>query len=185
MTRQRGFTLVEMVISLAITALLLLGFGSVISTGRAGSTSANAWMDLDEKLQRLERRIIEEVRWASVVGEDTNTNLVLDEGEDRNGNGRLDSDWRVGPDSITFNRVMADGNPTLPVTYRLSAGAIERVAMVDPAGTLATTIMVRDVLRFDTEQSGASVTVRLRFRSELAGGKAVERQRTFTVRARN
>jgi type II secretory pathway component PulJ len=181
--RTGGFTLLEIAIGLTIALLLLLGFKSLVATG--SSTGANAWTDADEKLRNLERQIVEELKTASIVGEDINGNRLLDAGEDRNGNGRLDSDWRVTPDSITFNRVLADGQLTLPITYRLSGSDIERIVMTNTAGSRSRALVARDAVAFAVAQHGNTVAITAQFQERTRAGKTIERQRTFDVTPRN
>ena len=183
--RARGFTRLDMVISVTIATLLLLGFHSLAATGRDRSTRTHAWMDVDDELVRLQRQIVEELQGASIVGEDINGNLTIDAGEDGNGNGRLDSDWRVTADSITFNRVLADGKLTLPITYRLSGSDIERIVMTSTTGSRSRALVARGAMAFAIAQNGNTVALTARFQQRTPGGETIERQRTFDVRARN
>ena len=172
-------------IGLAITVLLLLGFKSLVATGQEGSTKSDAWTEVDEKLSRLGRQIVEELKSASIVGEDINGNRLLDVGEDRNGNGRLDSDWRVTAESITFNRVLADGQMTLPITYRLTGTDIVRIAMNDTAGSRSRALVVHGATAFALAQNGNSVALTARFQGRTRAGKTIERQKIFDVTPRN
>jgi hypothetical protein len=172
-----------MVIGLSVAVLLLLGFKSLVATGTSKST--DAWTDADEKLSLLGRQVVEELKSASIVGEDTNGNRLLDAGEDRNGNGRLDSDWRVTAESITFNRVLPDGQMTLPITYRLTGTDIERIAMNDTAGSRSRALVVGGAMAFAVAQNGNTVVITARFRERTRAGKTIERQRIFDVTPRN
>ena len=180
-SRTGGFTLLEVVISLTITVLFLtVGLPSLVPTGQDSSTSTKTWTDADDKLVRLGRQMVEELKRASIVGEDLNGNRLLDAGEDGNGNGRLDSDWRVTAESITFNRVLADGQLTLPITYRLVGTDVARIVMTSTAGRRTRALVARGAVAFAIAQHGNSVALSARF-EERSGGKTIERQRTFDV----
>ena len=174
-----------MVIGLLIAVLLLLGFKSLAATGQESPKSTDAWTEVDEKLSCLGRQVVEELKSASIVGEDKNGNRLLDAGEDRNGNGRLDSDWRVTAESITFNRVLADGQMTLPITYRLTGTDIERIAMNDTAGSRSRALVVGGAMAFAVAQNGNTVVITARFQERTRAGKTIERQRIFDVTPRN
>lgn len=184
-SRTGGFTLLEMVISLTITVLLLVGLKSLAPTEQDGSTSTKTWTDVDDKLVCLGRQMVEELKCASMVGEDLNGNRVLDAGEDRNGNGRLDSDWRVTAESITFNRVLADGQLTLPITYRLVGTDVERIVMTSTAGSRTRALVARGAMAFAVAQNGNTVVLTAQFQESARGGKIIERKRSFDVSPRN
>jgi type II secretory pathway component PulJ len=183
--RTGGFTLLEIAIGLTIVLLLLLGYRSLVATGGDSSKSTDAWTEVDEKLSLLGRQVVEELKSASIVGEDINGNRMLDAGEDRNGNGRLDSDWRVTAESITFNRVLPDGQMTLPITYRLNGTDIERIAMKDTAGSRSRSLVVAGVTAFAVAQNGNTVILTARFQGRTRDGKTIERHRIFDVTPRN
>ena len=181
-----GFSLLEVVISLTITVLLLVvGLSSLGPTGQDSSTSTKTWTDVDDMLVCLGRQMVEELKCASIVGEDLNGNRLLDASEDGNGNGRLDSDWRVTPESITFNRVLADGLLTLPITYRLVGTDVERIVMTSTAGSRTRALVTRGAQAFAVAQSGNTVVVTARFQERTRDGKTIERQRSFDVSPTN
>ena len=45
-------------------------------------------------------------------------------------NGRLERDWDVSPQALTFNRLQPDATFALPVTYRLTGQTVERVTII-------------------------------------------------------
>src|SRR5262245_61904181 len=61
--RTGGFTVLEMVIGLVVAVLLLLGFKSLVATGDS-SKSTDAWTEVDEKLSRLGRQVVDELKTA-------------------------------------------------------------------------------------------------------------------------
>jgi hypothetical protein len=174
------------VIGLTIATLVLLVLRSLVSPSRdsSPSTDNDKWSDVDEKLVRFQRQIVEELKDASVAGEDINGNRQLDAGEDKNGNGRLDSDWRVTAASITFNRVLADGQVTLPITYRQSGTGIERIVMNNTAGSRSRALVAHGVVAFAVAQNGSSVALSALFEATTRGGKTIQRQKIFEVRTR-
>lgn len=185
-SRIGGFTLLEVVISLTITVLLLMvGVTSLGPTEQDSTTSTKTWTDADDKLVRLGRQMVEELKCASFLGEDLNGNRLLDAGEDGNGNGRLDSDWRITPNSITFNRVLADGLLTLPITYRLVGTDVERVVMTSTAGTRTRALVALGAQAFAVAQNGNSVVLTARFQDRTRDGKTIARQRSFDLSPRN
>jgi len=174
-----------MVISLTITALVLVGLRALLAKEQDSSTPTKTWMDVDDKLVCLGRQMVEELKCASMVGEDLNGNRVLDAGEDRNGNGRLDSDWRVTAESITFNRVLADGQLTLPISYRLVGTDVERVVMTSTAGSRTRALVARGAMAFAVAQNGNTVVLTAQFQERTRDGKIVDRKRSFDVSPRN
>jgi type II secretory pathway component PulJ len=180
-----GFSIVELTIAAALLSLLLgVVFSSMQATQKASKTVTRG-MDGSRVVETAMRRITEELRSATFVGEDVNNNDVLDSGEDRNGNGRLDADWAVTANSITFNRCMPGNTFSLPVTYRRVGSTLERVAMQSAGGALITTVLARNVDAFAVTAVNSRITITLRVRIPDAGGKTIDRERTAVITPRN
>jgi Tfp pilus assembly protein PilW len=183
--RSHGFTIVEVAVGGAILSTLLFALVSTLLSTQKASSSATRTMDVSEVLRGATRRITEELRSSSRVGEDTNENSTLDAGEDTNGNGRLDSDWQVTSTSVTFNRYMLGSVFSLPITYRLTGTDLERVVMEDPSGTTAVTVIARSVSAFTVTDTGGRVSILLRVARPTPGGGTLQKERTAVIMPRN
>jgi prepilin-type N-terminal cleavage/methylation domain-containing protein len=160
-SRCSGFTLIELAISLAITGVMAYVVNTTILTMYRASGTTTREIDLTESLRVTMRPVSDELRSASRTGEDGNGNKTLEADEDRNGNGRLDADWNLTATSLRFNRYVGDGKYSLPITYRLNNGRIERVQMMDVTGRSITTSIARGVTSFKITDASPRVTIEL------------------------
>lgn len=183
--RMRGFTLPEVITVVAILGFLFLVLGMTLQTGQRATKQTDRDMDVTEDIRRVLRRMLEDLRTASRTGEDTNNNSVMDDGEDENGNGRLEADWNVTLDNLTFNRLLPDGTFSLPITYKLNGEDLVREAMVNVGGAKASAVIVRRVTMFKVEEVGLKMRITLEIRKPGAGGSETREQRTVTVVPRN
>ncbi len=183
--RMRGFTLAEVTTVMAILGFVFLILGMTLQTGQQAAKQTNRDMDVTQDIRRTLRRMLEDIRTASRTGEDTNNNMVLDVGEDENGNGRLEDDWMLAVDKLTFNRLIPDGTFSLPITYKLNGEDLVREDLVNVGGAKASAVIVRWVKEFQVQEVGLKVTIRLEIRKRSADGSETREQRTVTVVPRN
>jgi prepilin-type N-terminal cleavage/methylation domain-containing protein len=172
----RGFTLVEMVIVAAIVPIVL---GAVFMIARNFSdirSEAAEAVIVTEKLRTSLRKISDELRTSSKTAEAE---------EDLNGNGRLDADWALTPTSITFNRMLPDGTYSLPITYRLVNGNLERRWMSTATGPTHTTVIARSVASFSVTEASPQLTIAMVVSVTKPGGKVETESSSITVVQRN
>lgn len=181
----RGITMVEVTVGSAILMTLLLALGSTLLSTQRATDSAHRVMDVSDALRQTMRRITEDLRSGTRVGEDRNKNGTLDSEEDTNGNGRLESDWNVTSTSVTFNRFMPGNAFSLPITYRLTGTNLERVAMQNPSGQTAVAVIARSVSAFEVSDAGERVSILLRITRATPGGGTVEKERVAVIMPRN
>jgi type II secretory pathway component PulJ len=181
---EAGFTLLEISISMVLLVTILYVINTTLFTGNKASSSTSVLMDFSDKLRITASRISDDVRAASRDAEDTDHDGALTQGEDTNNNGRLDSDWSVTGNSIRFNRLMADGTYSLPITYRLNGTHLERVTMTKPDGTEVVTTLTTDVTNFTVSEMLPRVTFQMTISKRL-DGRLVSRSNSFTVTPRN
>ena len=184
MRAQAGMTMVEMVVGALLATILFAAVAATLQSGRDTSTNANAEIDVNERMANVLRDIAEDLRTASRKGEDTNDNGVLDAGEDANGNGRLEDDWAVTATSITFNRVLATRQCSLPITYRRNGSAVERLEPVSPGGAMRGTVIARNVTAFTVTDTG-EITVLLALSYPGTFGTTVDRSQSIAITPRN
>jgi len=129
-SRRRGFTLVELVVSSGICAVVL-GLGAVLSS-RAQQDANASYIRTRLKISSTEATdlMVRELQLATLTGEDANGNGVLDSGEDTNRNGRLDADWSLADggvaNAITFNLPVNGWLWSGPITYFVNNGVLTR-----------------------------------------------------------
>jgi len=179
-----GFTLLEISISMVLLITILYVINTTLFAGKKASNTTSAVMDFSDKLRIVASRISDDLRAAGRDGEDTDQDGVLSQGEDKNNNGRLDSDWAVTANSITFNRLMADGTYSLPITYRLNNGRLERVTMTKADGTEIVSTVTSGVTNFTVSETLPRVTFQMTI-SKRVDGRLVSRSNSFTVIPRN
>ncbi len=142
MRRDRGFTIVEMVLS---SAIFLVMFGAAVIAligDQRAERVLTAQIGPEMRARDALERLSAELRMAGVRGEDRNDNGQMDDGEDVNENGRFDSDWNLADGTIDqvdlkFNRridfedheegTCASGVYSSPVRYFLDRGVLVRV----------------------------------------------------------
>ena len=183
--RQSGFTLIEMLIASAVVPIMLAAIYMTLTRISTLQDSAGGAITVTEKMRNSLRRIADELRTSSTAGEDANDNGVLDVGEDLNNNGRLESDWTTSSSSVTFNRMQPDGTFTLPITYRLRNGQLERVLTVTANGETRTAILCRSVDSFTVLSIAGKVTVSLSLSCTGRGGVSKTLSSSITVVQRN
>ena len=175
--RERGFTLLEVLIATGIFVFIVTGATMAISQDARALRVIGGHLGPEMKARSALDRVSSELRMASVWGEDRNHNLVLDDGEDTNENGTLDSDWSLedGGDPasyITFNRrmdavdesgtVVGSGVYSGAVSYKLEGDRLVRVWNTQVApGVIVTrrTTLAEGVLALRFKRSAEIVTV--------------------------
>ncbi len=183
--RQSGFTLVEMLIVTAVVPILFAAIYMTMSNVSNLQESAGGAITVTEKMRNALRRIADELRTSSESGEDSNGNGVLDSGEDLNSNGRLDADWKISGTSVTFNRMQPDGTFTLPITYQLNNGQLERVLTTNTSGKTQTAILCRAVQSFSILSASNKITVSLALTYDKRGNKQETLSSSVTILQRN
>ncbi len=180
-----GFTLLELVITGSVLPILVFAALSLVQSGQNLETEVRGQAVIMEKLRNTTRRVADELRVSSRTGEDSNSNGVLDDGEDRNGNSRLESDWSVGASSVQFNRMQSDGTYSLPVTYRLDGTTLMRDFEVT-AGDMRTATIATGISAFSvTTPTDETVVIALTAEITRAGGEARSETASMTIHQRN
>lgn len=141
MRNERGFTILEVVISATIFALILAGVSTAIGRDAETNRVIVGQLGPEMKARAAIERIVSELRMAGLWGEDKNHDGILDPGEDSNGNGILDANWSLADGttdahSLTFNkrmdetdntgRIIASGIYSRAITYSLSGDRLLR-----------------------------------------------------------
>ncbi|MFQ5505304.1 MAG: type II secretion system protein J [Planctomycetota bacterium] len=166
---QAGFSLMELLLYVAMFPVLAIAAISVVDVGGSARSVGSTKIQLDRSVRVCLRRLHDEILAGSKVAEDANGNKLLDSGEDLNNNGRLDADWAVGPSSITFNRRLRNSTFSLPITYRLLNGELERSVMLNPGGTTIRTVIAKNVNQFTLTESTGEVVVNLALQKTSKG----------------
>ena len=140
--RERGFSLLEILIATGIFVFVVTAATMAVSQDARSLRVLGGHLGPEMKARAALDRVSAELRMASVWGEDRNHNLSLDDGEDTNDNGSMDSDWSLeeGADPvsfITFNRrmdavdesgnIVGSGIFSDAVTYRLEGDRLIRL----------------------------------------------------------
>ncbi|MHC4954315.1 MAG: prepilin-type N-terminal cleavage/methylation domain-containing protein [Planctomycetota bacterium] len=130
----RGFTLIEVVLGAAIFSVIAgIGLGLVMTGQQSYSTSTHQ-MHASTRASAVMERILEEVRHASVSGEDIDNDDDPDDldSHDRNGNGRIDDDWSLADgetaQELAFNVVGNNAVISDRIAFRFDGERVWRVA---------------------------------------------------------
>jgi len=197
----RGFTLIEAMVSLSVLAVLMGSVASGLVSDSRAHEAFVAHMGPEMKLRRILNRMATEVRMAGVWAEDRDHDGVLDDGEDLNGNGILDSDWNL-PDGarhneLAFNaredvrdetgKVIATGHYTPKSRFFLEDGTLcrERTRMVDGNPVTARASLANGLKALEFERVGGLVVIRATVTVNLSGGRTQDHTLETRVWLRN
>ena len=127
---ERGMTLVEVAVASGIGAVVL-GLGVTLSnSSMRDSNSMFIRSGLHIRASDATDKIARELQTATMSGEDTNHNGVLDSGEDINRDGRLDADWTLGDGvsaaTMTFNKLKNGWQWSGPIQYLVTSDGLVR-----------------------------------------------------------
>lgn len=187
MADRRGFTIIEAMISLAVLSVLMGSVaGSLIRDSRAHEALV-AHMGPEMKMRRVLHRMATEVRMAGVWAEDRDHDGVLDEGEDLNLNGHLDSDWNLADGEkrtdLAFNtredlrdadgNLIATGIYTPRTRFYIENGTLYRERMRDVEGVLTPVraVLATHLQSLEFERDAGLVVIRAGVRVTLGGGR--------------
>jgi hypothetical protein len=147
-----------------------------------------AHMGPEMKVRQILHRMANEIRMAGVWAEDRDHDGELDEGEDLNLNGYLDSDWNLADGAerqdLSFNtradsldedgNVIATGVYSSKTRFFLENGTVyrERTRFVDDEPTAVRAVLVTRVQELRFSRKGGLVVIRARTRAALGGGKS-------------
>jgi len=159
-TSGRGFTLIELTIGCVLLVSIAATLRSTLLTAVESTAAARSDMGNTETVRAILTRIAYELRSSSRRGEARNENGELDEGEDLNGNERLDSDWLATDTSIRFNRMLTDGTFTPPLTYRWTGDRIVSEHMLT-SGRVIRTPVASGITGFNIAQIDDSIRIRI------------------------
>ena len=173
---ESGFTLLEVLIASMVMLAILSAIGTTLITGRQASRQASTIISLDETMRTVLRRISEELRSASRTAEGT---------EDANGNGRLENDWSLSANAVTFNRLQGDGTYALPTTFQLNGSDLEYVKMTTPAGAQIVTPIATSVTDFTLVETTSMITITLGLSAPSGNGTTMTRSESINVTPRN
>lgn len=178
-------TLIEVTILAALFPMLIFTAMNLVRSGQQLDQQVREKAVMMEKLRTTLRRIADELRTSSRTAEDLNADGILQSNEDRNGNGRLESDWLVGTNSISFNRMLPDGSFDLPITYRIDGDDLVR----DHHATIATTrtsVIARNVSQLMVSTpTDETVTVLMTVEIDQPGGGIDSESMSITIQQRN
>ena len=198
---QRGFTVLEMVIATSIF-LVLLGTAVVaISVDTRAGRVLVAQVSPEIAARTAMERMTTELRMAGIRGEDRNGDGVLQDSEDLNENGEMDSDWNLedgkSQDTLTFNRRIEvqytkddevfQSEYSRAVTFKLDDERLVREATETINGVTRTTtvVLARPVTRLAFSRDSAVIKVELDVRLPKDVYKADTRTLIMNVRLRN
>ena len=198
---QRGFTVLEMVIATSIF-LVLLGTAvvAIAVDTRAGRVLV-AQVSPEIAARTALERMTTELRMAGIRGEDRNGDGILQDSEDLNENGEMDSDWNLedgkSQDTLTFNRRIEiqyeeddevfQSEYSRAVTFKLVDERLIREATETINGVTRTTtvVLARPVTRLAFTRDNAVIKVELDVRLPKDVYKADTRTLIMQVRLRN
>lgn len=181
---ERGFTLVEVSVASFLLLVVIGATLSALSSGRKASKRTLSSINVEEQAHALLNKIADEVRWASKIGEDTNGNDALDPGEDLNSNGRLEDDWLLLPNSIRFNARRMNGFQ-LPTTYALQGSTLLRINMTNPAGTMRSVAVAKNVSKFQVSEADGMIKFEVGIRVTAQDGTKAETEDAISIALRN
>lgn len=180
--RSRGFLTLEMMVAATIFAVILSAVSSAITVDTSTARLMVAHFGPESRARTSLERIAADLRMASEWGEDRNHDGAMQDGEDTNGNGILDSCWSLADGaasqhSISFNRradllgeggvLLASGVYSREIRYRVENDRLLREwNRTLPDGTVQTlrSILANGVLAIDFDRAGPLVTVRVAVR---------------------
>ena len=159
MSRQAGFSIVEVVVASAIGAVVLTGAAMLLRTSFRDSNAAFVRDSLAIRCADSADQVVRDLQLGTLSGEDTNRNGILNSGEDTNRNGRLDSDWSLADGTaataVVFNTLVGGWQWSGAVTYSVNNGVLlRRENGVDRE-------VCRNVAVFKVTRSGTMVDVDL------------------------
>lgn len=173
---QKGFTLAELLVGLAVLGLALAGLATVHESGLRAYVYGSNRVEVQQNARVALERMAREIREAQALTNPTATQLTIQ--TDWNGNGVIGEALAVTVDGVLRGE---------QVTYRLNGAALER----QESGVDATfrTVMGGVEQLTLTYPSAKTVAITIRTRTEetvAAGGMAdTKSQVTTTVRLRN
>ncbi len=126
--RPAGFTLLEVVMSISLTATVLLAAGSIAGVSIGSSSGIGTAAGLSVRVCESADKLARTLQSAGLLGEDANGNGAMDAGEDTNRNGRLDSDWSLADgasaSTLTFNVMSPTYYWSSPITFSVVNGVL-------------------------------------------------------------
>jgi prepilin-type N-terminal cleavage/methylation domain-containing protein len=192
MNNQRGFTVIEMAISMTMFAVLL----GIVTMSLLRDTSAQevivAHVGPEMKMRRVLHRIGVDLRMAGVWGENLNHSVTrtLEAGEDLNLNGVLDADWNLADGAtapeLAFNTredlldsagdVLATGVYSTKKRYLFQSGAVfkEVTSYGSGAPVVQRTRLADGIKSLTFSRSGGLVRVRAVVDVPIGGGDTRE-----------
>lgn len=177
--RQRGVTLVEVVIAATIFVILLGAAAVAVARDHETYRALTTQVGREIPARHALERIATELRMAGEWAEDKDHDGELDDGEDSNENGVLDSAWDLpdgasNQDHLHFNRridlrdeagaLLASGVYTRAVGYRLEGSNLIRESEHGQAGgsvVLRESVIARGISGLRFSRAGVLVTVEL------------------------
>jgi len=201
--RSRGFLTLELMIASAVFATILGAVASAIATDVSAARVLVAHLGPEVRARTALERIASDLRMASLWGEDRNHDGEMQDGEDTNGNGTLDSCWNLGDGAanqhaITFNRrtdlmdekgeLLASGIYSRDVTYRVDGDRLlrewQRTGSDGKVQNLRT-VMATGVLAITFARTGPLVTVQVSVRMPASISRTGVQTLTTQVWLRN
>jgi len=128
--REAGLTLLEVAISISITATVLFAAAAVTKAAIADSSGVGTSSGLSVRCCEGANAVAKLLMNSGISGEDTNGNGLLDTGEDTNRNGVRDSNWSLANGataaSLTFNVMDQNYLWSGPVTLSVVNGVLRQ-----------------------------------------------------------
>lgn len=173
---QKGFTLAELLVGLAVLGLALAGLATVHESGLRAYVYGSNRVEVQQNARVALERMAREIREAQALANQTATQLTVQ--TDWNGNGVVGEAIAVAVDGVLRGE---------RVTYRLSGGALQRQETgVDLQFLTLIGGVEQLTLTYPTAKT-VSITIRTRTEETAPAGTVADTksQVTTTVRLRN
>jgi prepilin-type N-terminal cleavage/methylation domain-containing protein len=177
LTDQKGFTLAELLVGLAILGLVLASVATFHESGLRAYVSGSNRVEVQQNARVALERMAREIREAQALANQTPTRVTIQ--TDWNGNGVIGEPLAVAVDGVLRGE---------QVTYRLNGTVLERQEPGVGGGGFVTVIggVEQLTLTFPSAKT-VSITIRTRTEETAPAGTVgdTKSQVTTTVRLRN
>jgi prepilin-type N-terminal cleavage/methylation domain-containing protein len=175
-TSEKGFTLAEMLVSLAVLGLALASVATLHQSGLQAYVTGSNRVEVQQNARVALERMAREIREAQALTNQTASQLTIQ--TDWNGNGVIGEALAVMVDGVLRGE---------QVTYRLNGAALERQESGIDAAFMTLIGGVEQLTLTYPSAKTVSITIRTRTEENVAAGSPADTksQVTTTVRLRN